>query len=132
MLPLTPTPDVPDRDARTVDLFTEQGQRVLDALGSEAARTLVAELEEKPDTTSGLAERTDMTLQNVAYHLERLEAVDLVEAVDTHYSSRGREMDVYALVHAPLVLVGGDADAQEVVSNHVGADAPAEGADSEG
>jgi predicted ArsR family transcriptional regulator len=81
---------------------------VLEVLQSDTARAVLAEVGDRRGTTSDVADRVDTSLQNAHYHLERLADVGLVEVVGTHYSSRGREMDVYARANDPLVLVGGD------------------------
>lgn len=115
IFPLTPAVDTEDDQARSVDLFSEEGGRMLDALGSDTARTILAALAEEPATTSDIAETVDSTLQNVHYHVERLVDAGLVRVVDTHYSSRGAEMDVYAVDGAPLMLVGGEGDTDATV-----------------
>jgi DNA-binding transcriptional ArsR family regulator len=74
------------------------------ALGSGTARTLLARLHESPEPPSELASALGTTLQNVGYHLGRLEAAGLVEIVGTRYSEKGAEMDVYAPVGSPLVI----------------------------
>lgn len=53
----------------------------------------------------------DTSLQNVHYHLKKLQAADLIESVDTVYSSRGQEVQVYAPTHEALVLITGDESA---------------------
>ena len=58
----------------------------------------------------GVRPRTDTTLQNVHYHLDRLAEGGVVDVVDTWYSSRGVEMDVYALAAQPVVVCVGDPD----------------------
>jgi DNA-binding transcriptional ArsR family regulator len=118
VFPLTATLTDPDQEARTVDLFTEEGGRMLDALGSEMAREILSELAEEPGTTSDVADRIDTSVQNAHYHIERLDEADLVRSVGTYYSSRGSEMTVYAPAHDPLVLVGGDDDAQRAAAEH--------------
>jgi len=126
VFPMRPPVDAPEREARTVDLFTEEGERMLDALGSGTSRAIMAALADEPATTSDLADRVDTSIQNAHYHVERLAAVGLVRAVDTHYSARGSEMDVYAPAHDPLVLVGGGEDARGAVAETAGE--PAAGA----
>jgi len=108
LLPLTPSVEVTDEQARTVDMLGEEGTRMLDALGSDTARSILAVLREEPATTSDVASQVGTTLQNVHYHMEQLQDAGLVRIVSTHYSSRGAEMDVYAVDGAPLMLVCGD------------------------
>lgn len=120
IFPLTPSVDTEDGDARTVDLLSDDGGRMLDALGSATARTILAALEEEPATTSDVAEAVDSTLQNVHYHVERLADAGLIKVVGTHYSSRGAEMDVYAVDGAPLMLVCGDGESEATVEAAAG------------
>jgi DNA-binding transcriptional ArsR family regulator len=110
LLPLTPSVEITDEQPRTVDMLAEDGTRMLDALGSETARTILAVLREEPATTSDIADQIGTTLQNVHYHMDQLKDAGLVRVVSTHYSSRGTEMDVYAIDGAPLILLCGDKD----------------------
>ena len=59
----------------------------------------------------------DTSLQNVQYHLDRLESAGAIEVVDTVYSEKGREMDVYAPADQPLVVVAADEDETSGVSD---------------
>ncbi len=98
----------PDREPSIVSLT--DADAVFDALGSETAREIVAALSESPAPPTDLAERTGTTVQNVHYHLDRLADGGIVDVVDTWYSSRGVEMDVYALAAQPVVVCVGDPD----------------------
>lgn len=81
---------------------------VFAALTSETARALLAELYDEPAAASELAERVDTSLQNTHYHIEKLQSADLVDVVETCYSSKGTEMDIYAPTGDPLLLVVGE------------------------
>ncbi|ERJ04992.1 ArsR family transcriptional regulator protein [Halorhabdus tiamatea SARL4B] len=90
-------------------LDDERADEVFDALGSETARTILQSLHADPRPASELTEDVGTTLQNVQYHLTKLEAADLVTVVDTWYGQNGAEMDVYAPTDEALVLfAGGD------------------------
>lgn len=77
---------------------------MLEALTSEGARKIMAALDREPASPTTLADRVDSSLQNVSYHLERLEEVDLVTIVGTRYSKKGHEMNVYAPAIESLVI----------------------------
>lgn len=77
----------------TVNLLDDAG--VIEALGSETARQILCVLASQPTTATELTEYTESSLQNVMYHLKRLEEVDLVEDTGVAYSEKGREMTVY-------------------------------------
>lgn len=105
VFPLTASMDLDD-DPRTVDLFSEEADRMIDALGSDTARTILGAVSDEPMTKSEIADRIDTSVQNAHYHLNRLHEAGLVRIAGTRYSSRGTEMDVYAVDGSPLVLVG--------------------------
>jgi len=111
LLPSIPdTSAAEDAEPRVVGLESDDADDLLSALSSTTARELFAELNEEPNTPSALAERVDTSLQNAQYHLENLEDADLIEVVDTAYSEKGREMDVYAPCDKPLVVFAGSED----------------------
>ncbi|ERG89987.1 MAG: putative transcriptional regulator [halophilic archaeon J07HX5] len=96
-----------DRDPRLVDLDEDTADEVFDALSSRTTRTIFLELHDQPQATSDLADVTDTSVQNVQYHLEKLTEAELIEVVDTWYSERGSEMNVYAPTDESLVLYAG-------------------------
>ncbi|MEF8979216.1 MAG: helix-turn-helix domain-containing protein, partial [Haloarculaceae archaeon] len=102
----------PSEDAgpRVIGVDSDDADEVLSALSSGTARMLLAEVHDDPAPPSDLAERVDTSLQNVQYHLENLEDAGAVEVVDTAYSAKGREMDVYAAADQPLVIFAGGQD----------------------
>jgi len=111
MSSLFPLRDTVTREAdepRLVDLDDETADEVFEALSSSTTRDIFLELHREPQTASDLADVTDTSVQNVQYHLEKLTDADLVEVVDTWYSARGSEMDVYAPTDESLVLFAGD------------------------
>jgi len=91
-----------------LDVVGDETDDVLDALAADTRRRVYRELFEAPGTASELADRMDTSVQNAHYHLSELEAAGLVEAVDTRYSPKGNEMDVYGPASDPIVLVGSD------------------------
>jgi DNA-binding transcriptional ArsR family regulator len=94
-------------EPRLVDLDEETADEVFEALASSTTREIFLELHNQPQTASDLADVTDTSVQNVQYHLEKLTDVDLVDVVDTWYSERGSEMNVYAPTDESLVLFAG-------------------------
>lgn len=94
--PRRPDIEHPDRGSADITLTDEGNSEVFDALSSATARELLEVLTEEPLPPSDLADEVDASLQNIHYHLRKLERADLIEQVGTWYSSRGREMAVYA------------------------------------
>lgn len=102
-----------DREADPAVLSVDQAGEVLDVLTTRTARGILQALYERPRPASEIATEVDTSLQNVEYHLDRLEAAGLVEPAGTRYSVKGTEMAVYAPAQTPLVLVAGDPDAED-------------------
>lgn len=123
---LSATDREPDYRAavNAVDLTGEDADTFFDALGSETSRAIFDLLYEEPRTPTELAGAIDSSRQNVHYHLQKLEAADLVHVVDTVYSSRGTEVDVYAPTSEAVVLLTGQESTvdriKEVLSRFVG------------
>lgn len=107
-LPLRPSIDHTPRTQSAIDLGEESSTEVFESLAAETARDIVSTLADGPATASDIAERVDTSLQNVHYHLSKLRDADLVTDVGTWYSSKGREMTVYAVTSERLELRIGD------------------------
>ncbi|MCD2200966.1 helix-turn-helix domain-containing protein [Halobacterium sp. KA-4] len=110
LLPLKSSPEsLTDRDVdpKLVDFEDADADEILTVVSSTMARRILAALYDEPQTQSDLADTVETSVQNVNYHLTRLQEAELVAVVDTWYSRQGREMDVYAPAHGPLVLFTG-------------------------
>jgi DNA-binding transcriptional ArsR family regulator len=111
LLPSRPDAE-PAEDAgpRVVGVDDAAADDVLSALSSGTARRVLAQLHDDPAPPSELADRVDTSLQNVQYHLDKLQSCGAVEVVDTAYSAKGREMDVFAPADQPLVVFAGGSE----------------------
>jgi DNA-binding transcriptional ArsR family regulator len=109
LLPSTPdTSEAEESDPRVIGLDSEAADDLIDAMSSETARELLASLHEDPATPSEIADSVDTSLQNAQYHIENLREVGAIEVIDTVYSEKGREMNVYAPADDPLVIVAAE------------------------
>lgn len=82
---------------------------VFESLSAEPARSLVRRIYERPATPTELAAAVGTSLETVRPHLDRLEAADLVEVVETEYAPDGRSTKVYGPAREPPVIVAGEA-----------------------
>jgi DNA-binding transcriptional ArsR family regulator len=94
-------------DLQTLWLDSEEAGDLLSSLASDTARSVLTALHEEPATASEVADRVDTSLQNARHHLNSLQDADLVEVAETRYSSKGREMNVYAPARDPTVVFVG-------------------------
>ena len=109
LLPSTPDTSTAETPApRVIGLEDEAADTLIEALSSETARSMLDELHTEPAPASELANRCETTIQNTQYHIEQLSEAGLIEVIDTAYSEKGREMDVYAPADRPLIVVAGD------------------------
>jgi DNA-binding transcriptional ArsR family regulator len=96
-----------DGDLQTLWLDSDEAGDLLSSLASDTARSVLTTLHEEPATASEVADRVDTSLQNARHHLNSLQDADLVEVAETRYSSKGREMSVYAPASDPTVVFVG-------------------------
>jgi len=113
-------------DLRALYLDSDDAGELISALSSQTARSILVALHDHPATASELADHVETTVQNVRHHLDGLREADLVRAADTRYSSKGREMDVYAPVDRPLVVVVGNEDTADADADDASTDRDAE------
>ena len=108
LLPSRTDPSI-DRseDPSVLYVDSEETEEMLSTLASETALGIFRTLNDEPLTASEIADRRDITVQNASYHLENLQEVNLIEVVDTCYSEKGREMNIYAVTTDPKVVVLG-------------------------
>jgi DNA-binding transcriptional ArsR family regulator len=116
LLPSQSDPEV-ETSPRVVGLDDDDAEDLLSALSSTTARRILAALHDEPANPAALADSVDTSLQNVQYHLDRLASAGAIEVVDTVYSEKGREMDVYAPADRPLVVVAADNEETAGVSD---------------
>lgn len=93
-----------ETDSQATFVSLQDSEQVLKALASDTGRQILAVLREKSLPPSEIADAVGTSIQTITYHLRRLEAAGIVEVTDTWYSSRGREMDVYAVTADPVVF----------------------------
>ena len=99
-----------DGEPRVVGVDSDDADSLLAALSSATARDLLASVHDDPATPSELADAAGTSLQNAQYHIEKLQAADLIEVRGTRYSEKGREMNIYGPTDRPLVLFAGSED----------------------
>jgi len=104
LLPTDGPAPTPSRTDQYVTLSTGESTEVIDALAAENARAIFRTVCAEPMTTADIADAVGTSLQNVQYHLTTLEEAGLVEVVDTWYSTKGREMQVYAGTTRRIVI----------------------------
>lgn len=113
--PSRPDP-TPNDDPRVVRIDSDDADDVLGAISSSTARRILASLHDTPKTTSELADELETSLSNINHHLSNLRDAGLIEVVDTWYSEKGNEMQVYGPADGPVVLAGTDERASRVRS----------------
>jgi DNA-binding transcriptional ArsR family regulator len=110
LLPLrgesTADPDEP----RVVGLAGEEADETFEVLSSATTRKVLAALYDQPSTPSEVRDDVGTSLQNVHYHLGKLEDADLIEPAGVGYSEKGTEMTVYAPTSEAVVLFAGRRD----------------------
>jgi len=107
LLPRRAEPEERPDAAKVLDVSGEEASATFDALGSETARRIMAAVYEQPRTPVEIREEVGTSLQNVHYHLDKLEEADLLKPAGVGYSEKGNEMTVYAPASEAVVLFAG-------------------------
>lgn len=118
VFPIRPQLDVEEQEAKTVRLLSEEGIRIIEALGCDTARNILTEIRKKPAAKSDIAENLNLSLQTVKYHMDRLHEAGVIRVAGTHYSVNGKEMDIYTTDGHPLILVSEDGQCSHQVSDN--------------
>ena len=107
-----------DTSARICWLDDDDAEDVIRALSSDTARSILSAIHERDRTASELAEAADTSVQNVRHHLDSLSEAGLTEVIDTRYSVKGREMDVYGPPEErTVVVVGREAESASLLDS---------------
>ncbi|MFC6835422.1 ArsR/SmtB family transcription factor [Halomarina ordinaria] len=107
LLPLRESPTREPGEPRMVGLDGERADELFDVLSSATTREVLSRLYDQPATPADLRDATGTSLQNVHYHLGKLDDAGLIEAAGVGYSERGTEMTVYAPTSEAVVLFAG-------------------------
>lgn len=96
----------PDHDPplRVAELPDDDAVAIFNALAGESTCRMYKSIQETPKTASELRAELGTSIQNVHYHLDKLEDAGLIQPVETELSEKGREMNVYGATHSPLVI----------------------------
>ena len=101
-----------DGELQTLWLDSEEAGDLLSSLACDTARNVLTTLHDEPGTASEVAERVDTSLQNARHHLGNLQESGLVRVAETRYSSKGREMNVYAPARDPMIVFVGNEESE--------------------
>lgn len=109
----------PTQQGTLLDLTDDSSKEIFNALSSETTRRIYRYLQNETATASEIASQTGTSIQNTQYHLEKLTEVELIEVIDTEYSMKGSEMQIYAATDDPLIIVSGSKTRREKVRSHL-------------
>ncbi|MFB6254664.1 MAG: ArsR/SmtB family transcription factor [Halobacteriaceae archaeon] len=115
----TPVDPNDPKEPRIINLQSDTAGEVLSALSAVTSKRIYTTLAEQPQTASDLATELDSSIQNVRYHLEKLEQAELIEVKDTWYSAKGSEMNVYGVTDEPIVFFTEETALEEEIKDVV-------------
>lgn len=119
IFPIRGDHEVDFKDPVVVELGSDKAEVYLDALSSKTTRKVFVELHTKPATISDLSNEFDDSIQNIKYHVEKLQESNLVETTGTDYSEKGNEMRVYAPTNEAVVLLAGTEDTKSSIKSSI-------------
>lgn len=97
-------PQNDDLPLKIVDITDSETASLFKTLGDKTTLKIYSAIQDEPKTAPELTDFSDTTIQNIHYHLNKLEDAGLIEPVDSWLSDSGVEMKVYGPVYSPLVI----------------------------
>ncbi|OGY44632.1 MAG: hypothetical protein A2729_03565 [Candidatus Buchananbacteria bacterium RIFCSPHIGHO2_01_FULL_39_14] len=87
-----------------VDLNDPKTKKLAETITSDTSRKILNSLAEKDASETTLAEKLNIPLSTVHYHLEKLKEAGLVIIEEFHYSKKGREINQYKLAKKYILI----------------------------
>ena len=88
-----------------VSLEEPKARQLAEVLNNDTSRKIINYLSEHDDTTeTKLAKELGVPLSTVHYNMQKLKEAGLVDVLEFHYSSKGREVDHYKLVNKYVII----------------------------
>lgn len=91
-------------EAELLCIDDDQTPEILATLSSDTSQNIFQQVHQEPKTATDLAQELNTSVQGVTYHLAKLQDTGLIEVLDTCYSEKGREMDVYGPSERPYIV----------------------------
>ena len=91
-------------ESLSVSIDRDEVADALGAVSSKTAQDILAVLTDDPCPAAEIAEKVGVSVQNVTYHLDRLDDAGIITPVGIWYSEKGREMTVYGIASEKLVI----------------------------
>lgn len=107
LLPLQGEAHPSPNEPRVLSLDSDAAAEVFDILTATTTRKVLSAVHEQPMTPTEIRDEIGTSLQNVHYHLQKLENTGLIESSGVSYSEKGTEMVLYAPTYEAIVLVAG-------------------------
>ncbi|WGI17748.1 transcriptional regulator [Methanonatronarchaeum sp. AMET-Sl] len=115
IFPLKKKPQLKLEDPDVIELGSEEAEVVLDALSSKTTREVFLRIYEDPCAVSDIASETGNSIQNIKYHVDKLQKAGLIKVTGTWYSETGNEMNVYSPLNEAIVLVASHKSVEETL-----------------
>ncbi|MFC6964385.1 ArsR/SmtB family transcription factor [Halocatena marina] len=113
LLPLRNEVHTTPAESRIIDENDAGVDAAYNALTASTTRQILSIIYNHPSTPCDIQAETETSLQNVHYHLSKLENVGFIQPAGTGYSEKGTEMTLYAPTHESIVLFIGQDPAHQ-------------------
>jgi hypothetical protein len=107
LLPLRGESQSTPGEPRVLGLDDDAADEAFETLTASTTRTVLSTIYEQPSTPTEIRDEIGTSLQNVHYHIGKLEDADLIQPSGVGYSEKGTEMTVYAPANEAVVLFAG-------------------------
>jgi len=89
----------------TIEISDPKAKILSEELSNLIGKKIVQMLSSNELTTSEIAAKLDVPIQNVAYHIKRLSEIGIIRVANKELGQRGRAMNRYALSKPSILIV---------------------------
>lgn len=119
IFPISSEKTVSIEKPEVIELESQRAEVVLDALSSKTTREIFLEIYEKESSISQISDRTDNSIQNVKYHIEKLEESNLIEVARIHHTENGNQMKMFCPKSEAVVLLSSQQDKDKALRSAI-------------
>jgi predicted ArsR family transcriptional regulator len=119
IFPISSEKTVSVEKPEVIELESQRAEVVLDALSSKTTREVFLEIYEQESSISQISDRTDNSIQNVKYHIEKLEESNLIEVARINHTENGNQMKMFCPKSEAVVLLSSQQDKDQALRSAI-------------
>ncbi len=93
-----------DKNFLLVSLEEKKAKKIAEVINNDTSRKIINHLTQKESTETEISKELGIPISTVHYNLKQLQEAGLVVVDEFHYSSKGKEINHYALANKYIII----------------------------